>query len=130
MTYRLLADALVVAHLLFIVFALLGGLLAFWRPWTLLLHLPAALWICLIEFRGGICPLTPLENSLRSKAGQQGYSESFVEHYLIPVIYPPGLDHHTQLILGCIALCVNVAIYTLFIRFARRSRPPRDITPD
>ena len=91
MVYRLLADSIVILHFLFIVFALLGGFLFFWRKWTILLHLPTAIWICVIEFGGWICPLTPLENRLRLAGGAAGYKGEFVEHYLIPIIYPPDL---------------------------------------
>ncbi len=116
MVYRLLADSIVILHFLFIVFALLGGFLFFWRKWTILLHLPTAIWICVIEFRGWICPLTPLENRLRLAGGAAGYKGGFVEHYLIPSIYPPGLTREIQLILGGLAMGVNLAVYFFVIR--------------
>ena len=116
MLYRLLADLVVIAHLLFIVYALLGGLFGLWRKWSLFVHLPAAAWIAVIEFQGWICPLTPLENKLRSAGGASGYEGGFVEHYLIPVIYPPGLTRTTQLMLGGVAIAVNVAVYAFVLR--------------
>ncbi len=116
MFYRLLADFLVILHLLFILFGLLGGLLFFWRRWTILLHLPSAIWISVIEFQGWICPLTPLENRLRSAGGAAGYEGGFVEQYLIPIIYPPGLTRDIQLVLGGLAIGVNVAVYFFVIR--------------
>ncbi len=116
MLYRLLADFLVILHLLFILFGLLGGLLFFWRRWTILLHLPSAIWICLIEFQGWICPLTPLENRLRLAGGAAGYEGGFVEQYLIPIIYPPGLTRDIQLVLGGLAIGLNVAVYFFVIR--------------
>ena len=116
MVYRLLADSIVILHFLFIVFALFGGFLFFWRKWTILLHLPTAIWICVIEFRGWICPLTPLENRLRLAGGAAGYKGGFVEHYLIPIIYPPGLTREIQLILGGLAMGVNLAVYFFVIR--------------
>ncbi len=116
MLYRLLVDFLVILHLLFILFGLLGGLLFFWRRWTILLHLPAAIWICLIEFQGWICPLTPLENRLRLAGGAAGYEGGFVEQYLIPIIYPPGLTRDIQLVLGGLAIGLNVAVYFFVIR--------------
>ncbi|SOY52958.1 DUF2784 domain-containing protein [Cupriavidus taiwanensis] len=115
-----LADLVVVAHALFIVFVVAGGLLVLrWRraAWV---HLPAAVWGVLIEWAGGICPLTPLENSLRQAAGQAGYSGGFVERYLLPLIYPAGLTPTVQLWLGLVVLVVNVAIYALWWHRRRR----------
>jgi len=121
--YDWLADFVVVVHLAFIVFALLGGLLVAWRSWLAWLHVPAALWIAVIAIRGGICPLTPLENSLRAAAGAEGYSEGFVAHYIVPLIYPPGLTPGIQLMLGLAAIAINVAIYAwVLFRHHNRTR--------
>jgi hypothetical protein len=123
MRYRLLADLVVVAHLVFIVYALLGGLFGLWKKWCLWVHLPAAAWIAIVEFQGWICPLTPLENRLRAVGGALSYEGGFVEHYLIPVIYPPGLTRSAQLMLGGVALAVNVAVYVFVLhRWSRRHR--------
>jgi hypothetical protein len=130
MTYRILADLVVAAHLLFILFGLLGGFLVLWRRWCLLLHLPAVAWICALEFNSWICPLTPLENSLRLRAGEAGYSGGFVEHYLIPLIYPAGLTSSIQLILGIGALTVNIAIYTWVLRYQRQRKTHGEKSPD
>ena len=119
MIYRVLADLVVVAHLLFIVFALLGGLLLLWRRVWLIIHLPAAIWVSLISVKGWICPLTPLENFLRVKAGAGGYGGGFVEHYIIALIYPVGLTPQLQLILGVVALLVNIGIYGLVFYYRR-----------
>ena len=111
MMFRLMADGVLAAHLVFIVFALLGGLLAVrwrWAPW---LHLPAVLWAFFVEISGRICPLTPLENSLRTLAGQSGYAGGFVEHYLVPLIYPAGLTRPTQFALASGVVAVNLAVY-------------------
>lgn len=111
MIYRLLADAVVVFHLLFVVFAVVGGWLALrwrWMPW---LHLPALAWAALVEFNGWICPLTPLENHFRSAGGAAGYHGGFIEHYLMPVLYPAGLTRDVQLWLGVGLLVINAAAY-------------------
>jgi hypothetical protein len=114
--YRLLANAVVLLHALFIVFIVFGGFLAWRWRWVAVLHVPAALWGVLIEYRGWICPLTPLENALRVKAGQAGYSGGFVEHYLLPAMYPSGLTPRIQAGLGTLVLVVNVVAYTIFVR--------------
>ncbi len=115
MFYQIIADIVLVLHLLFIVFVLGGGFLIFFRRWVIWLHLPAAVWGALIEFFGWYCPLTPLENQLRRLAGQSGYDGSFVEHYLLPVIYPEGLTREIQIVLGSIVIAVNLAVYIFFI---------------
>lgn len=111
MTERLLADAVVVLHFLFVVFVLLGGALVLWRPAIAIAHIPAAAWAACVEFAGTICPLTPLENHWRREAGAAGYDGGFVEHYLIPVLYPDGLTSRTQVVLGLVVLVVNVSVY-------------------
>ncbi len=120
MYYRLLADLVVIAHLLFIIYALFGGLFGVWRKWSLVVHLPTAVWIAIIEFQGWICPLTPLENTLRSAGGASGYEGGFVEHYLVPVIYPPGLTRSTQFMLGGGAIAINIAVYAFVLHRWRR----------
>jgi hypothetical protein len=111
MIYRLLADSVLVLHLLFIGFVVFGGLLALRSPWIVLAHLPAACWGAFIELTGGLCPLTWLEVEFRRSAGDAGYSGSFIEHYLLPVIYPAGLTRDIQFGLAGFVILVNVAIY-------------------
>ncbi len=113
---RLAADAVLLTHLGFIVFALLGGLLGLRWRWAPLVHLPAVAWAAYVELAGRMCPLTGLENALRRAAGDSGYSESFVEHYLLGVIYPDGLTRQIELGLGIFVLVLNVAIYALLIQ--------------
>lgn len=121
MNLRLAADALVLLHLGFILFVLLGALLVLRWPRLALLHLPAAAWGAAVELLHGYCPLTPLENHWRQAAGQAGYAGGFVEHYLIPLIYPTGLTPQIQLWLGALVLLVNLPAYLwLFYRLRRR----------
>ena len=117
--YSALADAVLVLHLGFIAFVTLGGLLVFRWPRVAWVHIPCAVWGVAIEFGGWICPLTPLENRLRTLASESIYQGDFIARYLTPVIYPEGLSRETQLVLGLAALIVNVAIYALFWRRAR-----------
>ena len=107
----MLADFVVVLHFLFVLFVVLGGLLVLRWPRVAWLHLPAAIWGAAIELAGGICPLTPLENSLRRQAGGTGYSGGFIEHYILPILYPSALTRDIQLILGLLVLAVNLGIY-------------------
>jgi len=119
--YRLAADLVLVAHLAFILFVLLGGLLVLrWKP-VVWLHVPAAAWGALIELAGWTCPLTPLENRLRVRAGELGYSGTFVEHYLLPVVYPEELTRNVQLVLAGLGLAVNALVYAFVMRRSRRN---------
>ncbi|KAA8702540.1 DUF2784 domain-containing protein [Pseudomonas cannabina] len=123
MGYRVAADAVVVFHLVFILFVLFGGLLVLRKPGLVLLHIPAIAWGTAVEFLHLYCPLTPLENALRSQAGEQGYDGGFVEHYLIPLIYPAGLTPDIQLWLGAVVVVINVAVYgVLLVRYGARFR--------
>ena len=114
--YSLAADAVLVLHLGFVLFVALGGLLAL--RWTRIawIHIPAALWGAAIEFGGWICPLTPIENALRARAGESPYTGDFVARYLLPVIYPEGLTRDGQIVLGASVLLVNAAIYAVLYR--------------
>jgi hypothetical protein len=120
MLYRFMADAVLALHLAFIVFALLGGLLAIRFPWVALVHLPTAAWGAFVELTGRICPLTPLENAFRVRAGDQGYTEGFIEHYLLPIIYPSALTRDVQLWLAGVVIAVNLLIYVYVLHRRRR----------
>lgn len=122
MGYRLAADAVVLFHLLFIVFVMFGGLLALRWKWLIALHVPAMAWGMSVEFFHLYCPLTPLENLLRNKAGEGGYGGGFIEHYLIALIYPTGLTPAIQIWLGASVLVVNILVYGLLISQWRRHR--------
>ena len=120
MTYRLLADATVAFHFTFIVFVVLGGFLVLRKPRFAWLHVPAVVWVVWLELTGAICPLTPLENALRARAGEAGYAGGFIDHYLMPVIYPAGLTPQIQWGLAIAVLAINSIIYTTAWRNARR----------
>ena len=122
MPYRLAAEVVLLLHLAFILFALLGAAFAARRRWLVVVHLPAAAWGFFVELSGRICPLTYAENFLRIKAGQSGYTESFIEHYLLAVIYPAGLTREVQFVLAAVVVVVNVAIYAWLFYPRRASR--------
>jgi hypothetical protein len=120
---NLLADFVVVLHFAFVLFVVLGGLLVLRRPRLAYLHVPAAIWGVWIEFTGRVCPLTPLENALRAGAGETGYSGGFIEHYILPVLYPSGLTRTVQLVLGGLVVAINLAVYGFLIRGRSKARP-------
>lgn len=122
MIYRLLADVVLVLHLGFVVFVVLGGLLVLRWPRIAWVHVPVALYGVLIEFVGWVCPLTPLENDLRRLGGEAGYEGGFVEHYVMALLYPSGLSHGVQIALGFLVLLVNAVVYSLVYRRLRRRR--------
>ena len=111
MSYRLLADLVLIVHAAFVAFVMLGAFAVLHWPRLAWLHLPVALWGAGIEFLGGICPLTPLENHWRQLAGEQGYTGGFVEHYIVALLYPDGLTRAIQVALGLLVVVVNIAIY-------------------
>lgn len=123
MIYRLLADVVFLAHLAFVLFVVLGGLVVWRKPQLAWLHLPAVAWGALIEFAGWICPLTPWEQSLRRLAGEKGFSGGFVEHYLVPLVYPEGLTRDVQVLLGVLVLVINASAYALILRRRRKAAP-------
>jgi hypothetical protein len=122
MLYRIAADGLVLFHLLFILFVLFGGLLVLkWRP-LIWWHVPAATWGVIVEVFHLPCPLTYWENLMREAAGQTVYGGGFIEHYVLPVIYPAGLTPTIQLALGSVVLAINVVVYVRLIRLWRLRR--------
>lgn len=121
MIYLILANIILIAHLLFIGFVVFGSLFVFYKRWLLWLHIPTVIYGILLEFSGWICPLTPLENSLRELAGQSGYPHSFVQHYLLKMIYPEGLTRQDQIIIGCAILILNLFVYLLIFRRLRKN---------
>ena len=120
MTFRIAADLTLVVHLAFIVFVVAGALLLFRFPRLVWLHVPA----------GRICPLTVLENRFRQLAGEAGYAESFIEHYVVPVIYPAGLTREAQLWLGIIVAGLNAGLYACWLLRRRKTRINRNPAQD
>lgn len=118
---RVLADVVLLVHAAFVAFVVGGALFVLRWPRLVWLHVPCAVWGALIEFGGWICPLTPLENALRRRGGEAGYRGGFIEHYVTATIYPAGLTRHIQYALGAGVIALNVIIYALAIRRARRS---------
>jgi len=123
MAFRALADVTVLLHLAFVVFVVLGGLLVARWPPVAWVHLPAAAWGAWVEFAGWVCPLTPLENWLRTQGGGSAYTSSFIEHYLMPLLYPSSLSRELPYALGALLLLVNAVVYTDVLR--RRARAER-----
>lgn len=123
MPFSIAADAVLILHLGFILFAVFGALLVLWRRAWMFLHVPALAWAVWIEASHGICPLTPLENALRHAAGDAGYSGGFIEHYLVPLIYPPGLTDAHQTAIGWGLVGLNMLLYgAALLRHRHRSR--------
>ena len=121
MIYSLLASSVLLIHLGFILFVLFGGIFGFWWRKVIILHIPAIFWGAFVEFSGWICPLTPLENKFRIRAGELGYSGGFVENYIQPLIYIEGLTAEMQIIFGTIVILLNLFVYGwMFKRWVRR----------
>jgi hypothetical protein len=120
MWYRAAADAVLLVHFAFVLFVVFGGLLALRWPRVAWIHIPLAIYGAVIEFIGFVCPLTPLEVSLRQRGGEAGYSGGFIEHYITATIYPAGLTRQVQIVLGMAVLAVNIIVYTIW--WNRRSR--------
>jgi hypothetical protein len=119
--YAVGAGLVVLVHLSFVLFVAAGALLSLKWPRAMCVHLPAIAWAAYIEFSGGICPLTPLENELRAKAGLDYYGGDFVARYLFPVLYPGGLTRNAQVVIGLVVLAVNLGLY-IFVYRRRTSR--------
>ena len=115
MFYRILTDSIVAIHLLFIVFVIFGSFLVLYKRWFVWIHIPAAIWGSAVELFGWYCPLTPLENWLRSGGNRMTYESGFIEHYLIPIIYPENLTRNVQIVLGLSVLVINVVVYFIVL---------------
>ena len=123
MIYLVMADVVLILHFTFILFVILGAVLVLRWKRLAWIHIPCAVWGAWIEFQGSICPLTPLENRWRRLGGEAGYSGGFIEHYVVPLIYPSGLTRRTQIQLGLVVVAINIAVYGLiYSRHWRRTR--------
>jgi len=122
MIWSLLADGLVVLHVTFTAFVIFGGFFTWRWPRLIFVHLPSLAWGCWVELSGAICPLTPLENHFRRLGGEAGYSGGFLAHYLVRVLYPPGLTWHIQWVLAAALLLINLAAYVGLMRRVRSAR--------
>jgi len=116
MLYRVLADVVVLLHTAFVVFVVVGGFLVWRWRWVVWAHVPCALWGIAIEYGGWICPLTPLENAFRARAGLEGYRGGFVEHYVSPLLSPAGLTRPAQATPGTLVLAVTLVAYGMLVR--------------
>lgn len=130
MLFTILAELVLVLHATFIVFVVLGALLAIRWPRVIWAHLPACAWGALIEFRGWLCPLTPLENWLRRSGGGTGYTTGFMEHYLAPLVYPAGLTPGIQIFLGFAVVLINAVLYLYVFAYAVPRQHRARGTPD
>ena len=124
MLWSLLADGLVLIHFAFTVFVVFGGLLTWRWRWIALVHLPALAWGCWVEVSHSICPLTPLENHFRHLGGEAGYTGGFLAHYLMAVLYPPGLTWHIQWLLAGLLVLLNAVVYGRLLLQLRPERAP------
>jgi hypothetical protein len=120
MPYELLADGVLLLHLGFVLFVVLGGFFVLRGRWVAWAHLPAVCWGTLVEVMGWICPLTPLEIALRRAADSAVYDTTFIERYLTPIVYPSGLTREIQSVLGGLVVGINVGVYYVLWRRARR----------
>jgi Protein of Unknown function (DUF2784) len=120
MSYQIVASGLVLLHLGFVGFVVAGGLVCLKWHRVIWIHIPAVIWGIAIELTGWICPLTPLENYLRQKAGEQAYTNDFVFHYLMPILYPETLTRKIQLLMGLVVALINIAVYAYIIRSHKR----------
>lgn len=122
MIWSLLADALVVIHFAFSAFVIFGGFLAWRWRWLAPVHFPALAWGCWVEVSHSICPLTPLEVHWRQLGGEAGYTGGFLAHYLVRVLYPPGLTWHIQWVLAGLLIAINALAYGRLL-LCRRAPP-------
>ena len=122
MQYSLLADAVMVVHLSFVLWVALGALVVWRFPWSARLHLPAVAWGIYIEMSGAICPLTFWEIELRRRGGEAGYTGGFIDHYITGCLYPEGLTRSAQITLGLVVFTLNAVTYWLLVRRLRRAK--------
>ena len=124
MIWRILADAVLVLHLAFIGFVVLGGFLVLRWPKLAWAHVPAVTWGIVITSIGGICPLTPLEKYFTVRGGGEAYGGGFIAHYLTSVIYPAGLTRSAQVVMACLLVAFTTFVYYRVWRHFKAARSP------
>ena len=122
MLSRVLADTVLFIHFLFVLFAVLGGLLVLYKKQVAWFHIPTVLWSSIVNLAGWTCPLTPLENMFRTLAGQAGYEGGFIQHYIEPVVYPNNMPRGTELVAGVSVVVWNVVVYAFILYYWRKHR--------
>ena len=120
--YQVFANIVLIAHFVFIVFVLCGGLLLLRWQRIVWIHLPSVFWVIVVEVTGIVCPLTPLENYFRARSGADIYHGDFIGHYLWLIIYPAELTTTIQLMLAGVVIAFNLIIYAVIIRVRSGSR--------
>ncbi len=124
MLSKILADAVLLFHFAFVLFAVFGGIAVFFKRRIAWFHIPAVLWSSIVNLCSWICPLTPLENYFRSLAGDAGYGGGFVQHYIESLVYPEGMPRNFELIAGISIIVWNVLVYTFILRYRKQRRQP------
>jgi hypothetical protein len=120
MLYRILADLFLVLHLLFILFAIFGGLLVLRKTWVIFIHIPCVIWASIVNLASWICPLTPWEVRSRIAAGQAGYEGGFIENYIEPLVYIQGMTRTVEITLGAAVVLWNIVVYFVIILKLKR----------
>lgn len=105
MSWSGVADAVVVAHLAYLAFVAIGGLLAWRWRWLVWPHLAAAAWALGILVVGQDCPLTDLQRWAERRAGEPRDGRGFVDRYLEGVLFP---ERYTSVLRGLVAVLVLV----------------------
>jgi hypothetical protein len=126
--FRIAADTIVVLHVAFVIFVVAGGLLTLRWRWLAWVHVPAAIWGTVVEFAGWVCPLTPVENALRAYSGTEVYRGDFIEHYILPLLYPAQLTRSLQFLIGSFALALNVVVYWYVLTHRHHERRSRTLS--
>lgn len=115
-TWTLMAWAVVILHLAFLLYQMLGALLGLVSRVWLVPHLAVVAWGVGIVVVQGSCPLTGLEKELIERAGGTPYEGSFLDHYLFGILFPDG----AQAVVYGAHLVVIIATYAYVLARLRR----------